>query len=167
LRAWLLESALQFTSQTGIYKSFKSFADDLIILTEGESIVEDENFMNLELRKISDWAQNNKLMFNEHKSKVMLMSRRKRKEKKDVEIYLNNKSLEQVNSIKYLGIIFDRKMTFRDHVNYLEEKCTKLIFTLSKSAKVTWGLKYESLKTVYKGGILPLLLYGAAVWIKP
>jgi len=42
--------------------------------------------MNLELRKISDCAQNNKLMFNEHESKVMLMPHRKRKEKKDVEI---------------------------------------------------------------------------------
>ena len=58
------------------------FADDLIILTKGESIVEAENCVNLELRKISDWAQKNQLKFNEHKSKVMLMSRRKRKEKR-------------------------------------------------------------------------------------
>jgi hypothetical protein len=38
--------------------------------------------MNLEMRKISDWVQNNKLKFNENKSKVMLISRRKRKEKR-------------------------------------------------------------------------------------
>jgi len=38
--------------------------------------------MNLEMRKIQDWAKNNKLKFNEDKSKVMLISRRKRKEKK-------------------------------------------------------------------------------------
>ena len=120
--------------------------------------------MNLELRKISDWARNNKLNFNENKSKVMLMSRRKRKEDKKVEIYLNNKILEQVNKIKYLGIIFDSKMTFREHVNYVEEKCTKLIFALSKSAKTTWGLKHAALKTIYAGGILPLILYGAPVW---
>ena len=120
--------------------------------------------MNVELRKISDWAQNNKLKFNEHKSKVMLMSRRKRKENKEIEIYLNNKKLEQVNSIKYLGIIFDSKITFREHVNYVEEKCTKLIFTLSKSAKISWGLKHEALKTIHTGGILPLILYGAPVW---
>jgi hypothetical protein len=55
-------------------------------------------------------------------------------------------------------------MTLRDHVNYVEEKCTKLIFSLSKSAKVTWGLKHEALKTIYTGGILPLILYGAPVW---
>jgi hypothetical protein len=42
----------------------------------------------------------------------------------------------------------------------------KLIFTLSKSAKLNWGLKHTALKTIYTGGILPLLLYGAPVWKK-
>ena len=59
-----------------------AFADDLIILTRGETVAEAENYMNLELRKIQEWAQNNKMKFNENKSKVMLMSRRKRKERK-------------------------------------------------------------------------------------
>ena len=94
----------------------------------------------------------------------MLMSRRKRKERKKIEIYVNNKIIEQVNSIKYLGIIFDNKMTFREHVNFIEERCKKLIFTLSKSAKLTWGLKHEALRTIYTGGILPLILYGTPVW---
>ena len=39
-----------------------------------------------------------------------------------------------------------------------------LIFTLSKSAKLYWGLGHTALKTIYTGGILPLLLYGAPVW---
>jgi hypothetical protein len=48
----------------------------------------------------------------------------------------------------------------------MAEKCTKLIFTLSKSAKLNWGLKHAALKTIYTGGILPLLLYGTPVWRK-
>jgi len=60
----------------------------------------------LELRKISDWAQNNKLTFNENNSKVTIMSRRKRKEEKEKEIYLDYKIFEQTNKTKYLGIIF-------------------------------------------------------------
>jgi hypothetical protein len=151
---------LEFTSHSKVI----AFADDLIILTKGESAVEAENYMNLELRKISDWAQNNKFKFNENKSNVMLMSRRKRKERKELQIYLKNKILEHVNKIKYPGIIFDSKMTFRDHANDVEERRTKLIFTLSKSAKVTWGLKHDALKTIYTGGILPLMLYGAPLW---
>ena len=69
-----------------------AFADDLVILTKGESIVVAENYMNLDLRKKFEWAHNKKLKFNEHKSKVMLMSRRKIKEKREIEIYLNKKN---------------------------------------------------------------------------
>ena len=46
----------------------------------------------------------------------------------------------------------------------MEVKCVKLIFALSRSAKVTWGLGHEALKIIYTGGILPLILYGAPVW---
>ena len=81
----------------------------------------------------------------------MIVSRSRRMEKKGIEIYVNNKILKQVNSLKYLGIIFDSKLTFRDHINYTEEKCSKLIFSLSRSAKITSGLKHETLKTIYTG----------------
>jgi hypothetical protein len=67
--------------------------------------------MNLEMRKILEWAKKNKLKFNENKSKVMLMSRRRRREIKETEIYLNSNILTHVNSIKYLGIIFESKLT--------------------------------------------------------
>ena len=67
--------------------------------------------------------------------------------------------------MKYLGIIIDSKLTFRDHIIHATEKCTKLIFTLSKSAKLNSGLNHAALKTIHTGGILPLLLYGAPVWL--
>jgi hypothetical protein len=95
----------------------------------------------------------------------MLLTRRKRKERKELEIYLNYKPLMQVNSLKYLGIISDSKLTFRDHIITMTDKCSKLIFASSKLAKLSWGLNYAALKTIYTEGILSLLLYGAPVWI--
>jgi hypothetical protein len=58
------------------------FADDLIILTRGKSVVEAKSYMNLEKRKILKWTQKNKLKFNENKSRVMLLSRKRRREKR-------------------------------------------------------------------------------------
>ena len=48
----------------------------------------------------------------------------------------------------------------------MSENCTKLIFALSKSAKLNWGLQNVALKRIYTGAILPLLLYGAPIWHK-
>jgi len=66
----------------------------------------------------------------------------------EVEIYLKNNILEEVNKIRYLGIIFDSKILFREHISYMKEKCVILIFALSRSGKVTWGLRHETLETI-------------------
>jgi len=66
--------------------------------------------------------------------------------------------------MKYLGIIIDNKLTFREHITHVTEKCRKIIFALSRSAKLNWGLSHKALKTLYTGGIQPRLLYGAPVW---
>jgi len=87
---------LKFTSSTKII----AFADDLLLLTRGETVSEIENIANLELTKISTWARENKFRFNEKKSKAMLMTRRKMKERGEVEVYLNNKLLRQLKTMK-------------------------------------------------------------------
>jgi hypothetical protein len=143
-----------------------AFADDLLIAVKAQGIREAENITNIEMNKISMWAQNNQINFNEQKSNVMVISRRKRRENKEISVYMNNKLLEQVQKMKYLGIIFDGKLNFREHVLYVSNNCTKLIHALSKSAKERWSLSHAALYIVYKGSILPLLLYGAPVWIE-
>ena len=60
---------LKFTGSTKIIAS----ADDLLLLTRGETVSEIENIANLELTKISKWAREKKVRFNEKKSKTMLM----------------------------------------------------------------------------------------------
>jgi hypothetical protein len=63
-------------------KSFKAvaFADDLILAIRNETIRAAENISNIEMSKITAWSRNNKINFNEDKSKVLIISRRKRKE---------------------------------------------------------------------------------------
>jgi hypothetical protein len=66
--------------------------------------------------------------------------------------------------MKYLGLIIDNKFKVSDHKSYTAERSSKLIHSLSKFAKLTWGLSHKALQTIYKGAILTLLLYGAPVW---
>jgi hypothetical protein len=102
---------LQYKQHTRVI----AFADDLMVMVRAESIGEAENNANIEMEKIAKWARDNKINFNEEKSKVMLLTRRKGKEQKKVAVYLNNKAIPQVQKLKYLGIITDYNLTFRDH----------------------------------------------------
>jgi hypothetical protein len=59
-------------------------------------------------------------------------------------IYLNNKRLEQVSELKYLGIYFDSRFSFGRHVDYIRGKSTPIINMLAKSAKLkgVWGIEH-------------------------
>jgi hypothetical protein len=97
--------------------------DDLTIVTRGKTVDEAENVTNTKLSKITVWAKNYKMEFNHDKSTAMLAFRRKRRGRKETNVYLNYKLLKQVNKIKYLGIIMDSKLKFREHITYTGEKC--------------------------------------------
>ena len=76
------------------------YADDLLIATRGDSVRVVENYAKVELSKIEGWSRRNKIKFNDKKSKVMLVTRRKQKEDKNITLYLHSKPLEQVRQMK-------------------------------------------------------------------
>ena len=78
-----------------------AFADDLAIMTNGNTPSETEVFANSDLAKIEKWAKENKMQFNEIKSKAMLITRKRNNE--NINIYRNNRRLEVVKEMKYLG----------------------------------------------------------------
>ena len=44
-----------------------------------------------------------------------------------------------VEEHKFLGIIFDKKLTFKPHIKYLRSKCYKTIQLLRVIAHTDWG----------------------------
>ena len=139
-----------------------AFAAELAIMTKGNTPSEAEVFANSDLAKIEKWGKDNKMLFNDTKSKAMLITRKRKNE--NINIYLNNRRLEVVKGLKYLGISFDSRFKFDKHVNYAAEYSTKLVYMLRRSAKLQWGLGQKSLKTIYEGALIFLLTYGSPVW---
>jgi hypothetical protein len=129
---------LEFTSHTKVI----AFSDDLAILTYGETTSVAEAYTNSELAKIENWAKPNKIKFNEHKSKTMLIARKRNRE--DINIYLNNRRLDQVKKMRYLGIHFDNRLNFHKHIEQITEKSRKMIYMLGKTAKLNWSLGHPS-----------------------
>lgn len=141
-----------------------AFADDLLLLTKGRNALEAENSANTDLLKVVSWATENKITFNEEKSKVMLITKKRSSRAHSLDVYLNHKRIQQVQHVKYLGVYIDSKFSFDKHVAYITEKSTKMIHILSKSARISWGLPHSALKTIYQGAIVPMMTYGAPLW---
>jgi hypothetical protein len=75
---------MDFTHHTRVI----AFADDLLVLTRGRSALEAENYANQDLKKIKNWARDNKMQFNENKSKVLLVTRKTTEVNSTLRIYL-------------------------------------------------------------------------------
>jgi hypothetical protein len=41
-----------------------------------------------------------------------------------------------------------------------------LINMLARTAKLQWGLGYKALETIYVGAVVPILMYGAPIWVE-
>ena len=71
-------------------------------------------------------------------------------------IYFNNKSVKQVPSQKYLGLILDNKLNFQEYLKNILNKINKTIGLLRKLQNI---LPPEPLLTIYKWFVRPYLDY--------
>jgi hypothetical protein len=64
----------------------------------------------------------------------MIITRKMRRDK--VNIFLNNRSLEQVDVMKYLGIHFDSRLLFYKHIEQVAEKSRVLTYSINRTSKL-------------------------------
>ena len=135
------------------------YIDDLKIYKKIDN-PNDLNLLNKDLCNINEWNNKNGLEFNEFKCKVMIFG--KKLDNNETIFKINNQELQIVNSFKDLGIIFDNKLTFRDHVFHM----------ISKAKKSLWLLKYHSKKfknvdaiiLLYNSLVKSKLMFGSIIW---
>ena len=66
---------------------------------------------------------------------------------------------------KFLGLIFDKKLSFVPHLQYLRKKCMKALNLLRVVAHSRWGSDENTLLHLYRSLIRSKLDYGAACMV--
>ena len=82
----------------------------------------------------------------------------------DPTLTLNGSPIPVVEETKFLGIIFDRKLSFIPHIKHLKEKCTKALNLLHVVSHTTWGADQQTLLHLYRSLIRSKLDYGCIVY---
>ena len=62
---------------------------------------------------------------------------------------LNGTPVPVVEETKFLGVIFDRKLSFIPHIKHLKDKCTKALNLLRVLAHSSWGADQATLLHLY------------------
>ena len=90
----------------------------------------------------------------------MFFSSRNRKTD-DIDIKINDVTIERVHVTKFLGVQIDSKLTWKNHVDYISKKLSKSAAILSKARKV---LHKTVLINLYYTFSYPYLLYCNIIW---
>ena len=84
--------------------------------------------------------------FSVEKSQVMFFSKKKISENKKLNLY--GKNLDRVNSFPFLGLIFDSRLTWREHVKGIVEKSKGVLNVMRRLAGLEWGADVGSFKHI-------------------
>ena len=102
------------------------YADDTCVLLNGKQYYDLVKFLNLELEKLSNWLRSNKLSLNVRKTYYMVFHRSRIKIDGDSVITITNDCLQRSNSLKYLGVIIDHKLSWTQHITHVKNKISNL-----------------------------------------
>jgi ribonuclease HI len=77
-----------------------------------------------------------------------------------------NMEIEYQTQTKYLGVIFDSKLSFRQHINDKFNKTKKLLFATKSAMGKFWGPRPDMTKWIYTNIVRPVFTYGCIAWAK-
>jgi hypothetical protein len=117
--------------------------------------------MQIEMDKITNWLNVNKLSVNTAKTKLILFRSTNKRQKQNITISMNNENLKQVKSTTFLGIVIDECLTWKNHLNSISKKIIKSASIISRIRHFT---NLKSLKLVYYALVYPYLIYGNLIW---
>ena len=137
------------------------YADDTLLITTADRLVLAEMDANLALQELETYFTKWKIKVNGLKSKSIVLSRRKINFNPNVFVF-NNK-ITIANSLTYLGVIFDNRITWKEHIKQTVTRAKQRTAALLAHIK-DLPASAETKTLLYTTFIRPILTYGAAAW---
>ena len=145
-----------------IESEIRLFADDCVCYRE---IKDEKDTMKLQrdIDRLGSWPWKWGMRFQPVKCNMMQLTR-KRIKKIHASYTLEGTNLENVESIKYLGVTITSDLRWNTHVSNV---CTKANRTLGFLRRNLYSCPQEIKEAAYKGLGRPVLDYGSSVWDPP
>lgn len=111
---------------------------------------------------IEEWARRTGASFAAEKTELIHLTRRKTAHGTG-QILMNGQVIKPADTAKLLGVIFDKEMRWKEHVQEAVKRATKVSLALS-------GLRHlrsEQMRQLYQACITPVVDYASTVWHNP
>ena len=135
------------------------FADATNIFLSDSNLITLETLVNKELSHLATWLTANKLSLNVKNTHYMVFSNKRIPA--NIDLMIDNERIGETCKTKFLGVIIDNKLTWKDHINYISGKIARGIGVIIKARKY---LNKDTLLCLYYSFIYPNLTYCNQVW---
>ena len=125
------------------------FADDTNFFCSHKNIKTLFQIVNSELKLVTEWFLGIKLSLNAKKTKCVLFHKVIMCDSLPLQLpamTLNNIKIKRKNSVKFLGVIIDENLTWKNHIEVVENKISKNIGVLYGASHL---LDFKNLLKIY------------------
>ena len=137
------------------------FADDTNLLYSHKNPKTLKKVMNKDLKALYEWLCANRLSLNVSKTEFIVFRPPKKSLSNRIVLTLNRTKIYESTKIKYLGLILDARLSWKDHICELAKKLSRSVGMLYKSRDFC---PTSILKSLYYSIFHSHLSYGLPVW---
>ena len=137
------------------------YADDVVIYCSDSEVHTLKYKMQNVMDKVNNWYEDNKLSLSFEKCTTMVIGNNRQEIKENFDIYLGSHLLEKVHSMKYLGVLIDDKLKWKEHslsvskrININNARLRRIHKTVPQRIRVK----------IHKAISEPIIDYAATVW---
>ena len=160
---WCLVVNNSITRLSGGGIFIQGYADDICLLAVGKFPNTVSGLMQWALSTIEIWYNKVGLLVNPDKTGLGAFTR-KRKLQGFFEPQLSGVKLCLSGSVKYLGVIPDSRLTWREHMEVKVRKAHKLLWTCRRACGMGWGLRPKVVHWLFVAIIQLTISFESLVW---
>ena len=139
------------------------FVDDLSISFAASRMAVAERKLQLTMDRMVEWAERRGFRFSTAKTVAMHFCNI-RGVHPDPDLYIHGQRISCKEETRFLGLIFDPKLTWLPHLKDLKTKCLTALNVLKVLSHSSWGADRKHLTILYKSLVLSKLSYGCEVY---
>ena len=114
------------------------FADDSCVFKSGKNLNYIRKCIQKNLEKIPECCDLWGLVVFSHRKDL------------DIQLSIYNQQVKVEGRAKFLGLVFDSKLNWNEHIKYIEDKCKKRLNLMRAVAGNSWGASKKALLTIYR-----------------
>ena len=141
------------------------YVDDFKIYFRSPCMDAIQRQLQLSINKVEKWTVKNGFTVSPNKTVAIHFCQYNSTDCKDPVLKLGDSVINFVTEHKFLGLIWDSKLTFHAHLQYLLNKCRKALNIIKVLSHSNWGSDTKTLLKLFRSLIRSKLDYGCTVYM--